>query len=192
MHLLPLEANSTDADLSSFFQSIIAFEELWNSELNYKANDKTISFLPKSLDISILSKSSFISLYFYSISATSSHANSLSCSLLLILKTEIAVGNTVGMRSQHLQKERAETRKNQQWALFLLSYTNLYLPWANYRNNVFWVLQNCMAKRTTDKRSCCFSEFCWYLSYIRKAWLLSDVSRSPREIRQPPYTRLFI
>lgn len=67
-----------------------------------------ISFLPKSLDISILSKSSFISLYFYSISATSSHANSLSCRMLLILKTEIAVGNIVGMRSQHLQKERAK------------------------------------------------------------------------------------
>lgn len=107
MHLLPLEGNCTDADLCSFFQSIIAFEEPRNPELNYKANDKMISFLPKSLDISILSKSSFISLYFYSVSATSSHANSLSCSMLLILKTEIAVGNIVGMRS-HLQKERAK------------------------------------------------------------------------------------
>lgn len=70
-----------------------------------------ISFLPKSFDISILSKSSFISLHFYSISATSSHANSLSCSLLLILKTEISVGNSVGMRSHHPQKGRAENRK---------------------------------------------------------------------------------
>lgn len=70
-----------------------------------------ISFLLKSFDISILSKSSFISLYFYSVSATSSHANSLSCSMLLILKTEISVGNGVAMRSHHLQKGRAKSRK---------------------------------------------------------------------------------
>lgn len=63
-----------------------------------------ISFLPKSFDISILSKSSFRSLHFYSISATSSHANSPSCSLLLILKTEISVGNSVGMRSHTSKK----------------------------------------------------------------------------------------
>lgn len=70
-----------------------------------------ISFLPKSFDISILSKSSFRLFHFYSVSATSSHANSPSCSLLLILKTEISVGNSVGMRSHHLQKGRAENRK---------------------------------------------------------------------------------
>lgn len=70
-----------------------------------------ISFLPKSFDISILSKSSFRSLHFYSISATSSHANSPSCSLLLILEREISVGNSAGMRSHHLQKGRAENRK---------------------------------------------------------------------------------
>lgn len=67
-----------------------------------------ISFLPKSLDISILSKSSFISLDFHFISATSSHANSLSCSMLLILKTEIAVGNSVGMRFAPAGQERAK------------------------------------------------------------------------------------
>lgn len=152
-----------------------------------------ISFLPKSLDISILSKSSFISLDFHFISATSSHANSLSCSMLLILKTEIAVGNSVGMRSHLHGKRGQKNQKNShQWALFLLSCTNLHLLLAIYRNNVFWILQNCMAKRTTDKPSCCFSEFYGYLSYIQKTRLLSDVSRSPREIRQPPYTRLFI
>jgi len=67
-----------------------------------------ISFLPKSFDIFILSEASFISLYFCSVSATSSHANSLSCSMLLILKTEISVGSSVGMRSHHLRKGRAE------------------------------------------------------------------------------------
>lgn len=39
MHLLLLETTGTEADLSFLFQSIIVFEELWNSELNYKAND---------------------------------------------------------------------------------------------------------------------------------------------------------
>lgn len=94
--------------LAHFFKALLVLK---SSEILNQITRQMILFLPKSFHISILSKSSFISTYFYSLSAISSHANSLSCNMLLILKTEISVGNSGGMRSHYLQKGRAESRK---------------------------------------------------------------------------------